>query len=167
MGKKCKILLLNPPSDNAIQQLGLLGDMVSANIENVNIVMPDASVRNDISGFVKREAVDLMVTFDLYGFERSTLAGGLSYNLLPCKQIHIITEKNLPNEKYLENPLSIAMFFYCTEESLYHYLLGKYPDLPYLETLKGWKNENGTDCVRQNAEALCKVIEEVIDICHL
>lgn len=110
---------------------------------------------------------DLLLTFDLYGFEWCTIMDKLSFNLLPCKQIHIITQANLPNEKYLEKQLSISMFFYCTDSQYYQYLLEKYPDIPYLKEVKGWKNSNDEESAESNAHILSDIIEEVMQICHI
>lgn len=53
---------------------------------------------------------DLLVTYNLAGFELCTLTDGLSYNLLSCRQLHFIEKDNCPNEKYLQKDKSINMF---------------------------------------------------------
>lgn len=115
----------------------------------------------------KEELYDIIMTFDLYQFNKTTLTDNISYNLLPCKQIHIITKDNLPNEKYLEKQLSISMFFYCMDSKYYHYLLEKYPDIPYLKEVKGWKSSDDEKSAETNANILSEIIEEVMQICHM
>ena len=106
------------------------------------------------------EAEDLLITFNLSGFERQTLTGGISYNLLNCKQIHILLEDTLPCEEKLAMPLSISMFFFCKGSGYYEYLLNTYPEIPYLQVIDDWKEENGV-------AMLTDIIVQVSDICHL
>lgn len=121
------------------------------------------------SGFqgMRESKPDIVFTFNLSGFNQTTLTDNISYNLLPCKQIHIITKDNLPNEKYLEKQLSISMFFYCTDSKYYHYLLEEYPDIPYLKEVKGWKSSDDEKSAETNANILSEIIEEVMQICHM
>ena len=116
---------------------------------------------------VRGENADLFVDFNLSGFNQTTLTDNISYNLLPCKQIHIITRDNLPNEKYLEKQLSISMFFYCTDSKYYQYLQEKYPDIPYLKEVKGWKNSDDEESAETNAKIMSEIIGEVMQICHM
>lgn len=134
--------------------------------EYVEVTLEVEGTCNSYGNIRKKEA-DLLLTFELMGFERSTLTDNISYNLLPCKQIHIITKDNLPNEKYLEKQLSISMFFYCTDSKYYHYLLEKYPDIPYLKEVKGWKSSDDEKSAETNANILSEIIEEVMQICHM
>lgn len=123
--------------------------------------------RQKILEKVAASSDSLLLTFDLHGFEWCTLTDNISYNLLPCKQIHIITKDKLPNEKYLEKQLSISMFFYCMDSKYYQYLLEKYPDIPYLKEVKGWKSSDDEKSAETNANILSKIIEEVMQICHM
>lgn len=114
---------------------------------------------------VKELSPDMLITVNLEGFEQSTLTDNISYNLLDCKQIHFIFDKNLPNERYLIKPLSISMFFYCTDDEYCKYLLEKYPDIPYLKTMNIEGIEQ--DSVTANVDALWKSVCEVMKICKL
>lgn len=107
---------------------------------------------------------DLLITFDLTGFEQSTLAGGISYNLLNCKQIHFLLNRNLSNESYLSKQLSLSMFFFCSDNDYYHYLMDTYPDIPYLEPIMSWKK---ADAGEINADALWLSICKVLKMCKL
>lgn len=55
----------------------------------------------------------LIITFDLVGFEQTTLMDGILYNLVSSKFLNFMLRKNLANEKFLSRQLSISMFFYC------------------------------------------------------
>lgn len=55
---------------------------------------------------------DLIVTFDLAGFERSTQSGSFLYNILPVKSIHFVkTETEAVLERLQKRKISIALFF--------------------------------------------------------
>lgn len=116
---------------------------------------------------IARAEPDLLLTLDLSGFEQSTLTGGLAYNLLNCKQIHLLLRDNLPEESCLSKQLSIAMFFYCAGTEYYKRLWDTYPDIPYLKQLKNWNLENTPTAVNKNAGILCNVILEVAQICRI
>ena len=103
-------------------------------------------------------AEDLLVTFNLSGFEQQTLAGGISYNLLNCKQIHILLDQNLPCEEKLALPLSISMFFFCQGQDYYEYLQSTYPEMPFLRKMDEWDKEGN---------ALADIITDVARLCHI
>ena len=98
---------------------------------------------------------------------QSTLTGGLAYNLLDCKQIHLLTRENLRDENCLSRQLSIAMFFYCAGAEYFRRLQAEYPDIPYLKQLNGWSLENTPTAINGNADILYNVILEVAGICHI
>lgn len=116
---------------------------------------------------IKRFNPDILITFNLTGFEQRTLAGSLAYNLLKCKQIHFLLDSNLKNEEYLKKQLSISMFFYCVGEEYYNYLKDTYPDLPYLKELKGWSRDDDQEAETTNANLLYECIQEIMKECHL
>ena len=72
----------------------------------------DFNKRIGLEQFVKDENPDLLISYNLAGFELSTLTDSVLYNLLDCRQFHFITKDNLPNEKYLEKLLSINLFVF-------------------------------------------------------
>lgn len=116
---------------------------------------------------IRRSAIDFLISFNLYGFEKSTLTDGIAYNLLDCKQIHILLESKLANEQYLAKQLTIAMFFYCADIQYCQLLLKKYPDIPYLKTIERWNNGCSQKELADNADILCDILYEVMEICHL
>ena len=119
---------------------------------------------------IRKSEADLFINFDLAGFEQSTLTDGIAYNLLDCKQIHILLRDKLPGERYLAKQLSISMFFYCADLKYCQYLQSKYPDMPYLKAIEGWKKngqENREDSIEKNAEIFCDIVREVLEICRM
>lgn len=108
---------------------------------------------------LSKETFDLIITFDLAGFEQTTLMGGISYNLVSSKFVNFLLHENLQNEKCLSKQLSLSMFFYCAGEEYETYLRENYPDIPYLKTLQG--SEETTEA------AIEAVVEEVLVECHL
>ncbi len=113
---------------------------------------------------IRKAEADLFVDFNLWGFEQGTLAGSIAYNLLDCKQIHILLDDTLPNEKQLEKQLSIAMFFYCVDAQYCQYLSERYSEIPYLKEVKGWKRTEAADDAEHNAALLCGIVEDVLRI---
>lgn len=110
---------------------------------------------------------DLLITFDLVGFENVTLTDNLSYNLYDCKQIHILTHDNLSNESMLNKPLSLAMFFYVVGDDYCNYLQNKYPGLPYLKKIDGWQPGDSESDKITNSQIISNIIDEVASICGL
>lgn len=144
----------------------LLQEKLQQQYQEASVSIWDAekpATREDI----RKAEADLFVDFNLLGFEQGTLAGSIAYNLLDCKQVHILLDDALPNEKQLEKQLSIALFFYCVDAQYCHYLLERYPELPYLKEAEGWKRTDGEDDAAHNAGLLCGIVEEVLRICHM
>lgn len=133
----------------------------AADIEIWHAIKPPT--REDI----KKAEADVFVDFNLFGFEQGTLAGSIVYNLLDCKQVHILLDAGLPNEKQLEKQLSIAMFFFCVDAQYGQYLAERYPELPCLKEVKGFRRTGAAADAEQNAGLLCEAVEEVLQRCHL
>ncbi len=108
---------------------------------------------------LSKDPFDLIITFDLVGFEQTTLMGGISYNLVNSKFVNFLLHENLQNEKYLSKQLSLSMFFYCTDRKYETYLREHYPDVPYLKSLQG--SEETVEAAMRSA------VEEVLAECHL
>jgi hypothetical protein len=122
---------------------------------------------NKVFGQLKEVSPDILITSDLAGFEQATLTDNLSYNLLDCKQIHLLFHEHLQNERFLEKPLSIAMFFYCLGDAYYQYLSGTYQNLPYLQKINGWKEGTDEACCMDNAEVISSIVSDVSKKCKL
>ena len=123
--------------------------------------------QRDITSAVKSLHPELLITVDLAGFEQRTLTDNISYNLLDCKQLHLLFHENLPNEKYLSKQLSIAMFFYCAGDTYYEYLCKLYPHVPYLRELPGWQFRRNEKVADKNAAILYAVLLEVLRECGM
>ena len=108
---------------------------------------------------LSKDPFDLIITFDLVGFEQTTLMGGISYNLVNSKFVNFLLHENLQNEKYLSKQLSLSMFFYCADRKYVTYLREHYPDIPYLKSLQG--SEETVEAAMRSA------VEEVLAECHL
>lgn len=108
---------------------------------------------------LSKDSFDLIITFDLVGFEQTTLMGGISYNLVNSKFVNFLLHENLQNEKYLSKQLSLSMFFYCADRKYGTYLREHYPDIPYLRSLQA--SEETVEAAMRSA------VEEVLAECHL
>lgn len=108
---------------------------------------------------LSKESFDLVITFDLAGFEQTTLMGGISYNLVNSKFVNFLLHENLQNEKYLTKQLSLSMFFYCAGSQYEAYLRKTYPDIPYLRSLD--ETEGSME------DAMKAAVDEVLAECHL
>lgn len=123
--------------------------------------------RRDIIGEIKAFHPDVLITTDLAGFEQCTLTDNISYNLLDCKQLHLLFHRDLPNEPYLAGQLSIAMFFYCAGDAYCDDLARKYPNLPYLKSFSEGCAEADIRDGERNAENLYRAFQEVLRECGL
>ena len=121
----------------------------------------------DIIGEIKSRHPDLLITTDLAGFEQCTLTDNISYNLLDCKQFHLLLHEDLPNEPYLKKQLSIAMFFFCTEDVRCEELIRKYPNLPCLKEMSGWQKGTERGAGERNAEILFDAFQEILQECGI
>ena len=87
--------------DNTCENLGrdlrhlldrLVCEKTFAQVEFVDT--SDMEKRAHLSDTLKSEAVDLLVTYNLAGFELCTLTDGLAYNLVDCRQIHLLKKRS-------------------------------------------------------------------------
>lgn len=67
--------------------------------------------RNDMIIYLQGLPINLLVTYNLAGFEQSTLTDGLAYNLVDCRQFHFIEKSDLTGEQFVHKEKSINMFF--------------------------------------------------------
>ena len=72
--------------------------------------------------------------------------------------------RNLSNESYLSKQLSLSMFFFCSDNDYYHYLIDTYPDIPYLEPIM---SQEKADVGVISVDALWLSICKVLEICKL
>lgn len=121
-----------------------------------------AQKADDIFREIKSQDPELLITVDLPGFEQCTLTDNVAYNLLRCKQFHLLLHESLPNEPYLAKPLNISMFFYCVSEGCRERLTRTYPDLPYLKVLEGWQYGEGQSARDHNSQVFHAAYREVL-----
>lgn len=128
--------------------------------KNKNVqVLEYYSEKDYLHTLLSKESFDLIITFDLAGFEQTTLMGGISYNLLNSKFVNFLLHENLQNEKCLSKQLSLSMFFYCAGSQYEKYLRENYPDIPYLRSLD--------EAASSMEVALKTAVDEVLVECHL
>lgn len=162
-----KIVFLQEQSDYSSSFLTEFQRILCRNQNHSLIVVQyDSRKERDVCGKVKKEAPDLLITTNLWGFEQCTLTDNLAFNLLDCKQIHLLLHQNNVNESCLKNQLSISMFFYCLEAD-YDYFLQNYSNLPYIKAMDGWLVGDNLDVKKTNAEILYGIVCEVQRVCEI
>lgn len=77
----------------------------------------DAIRRQLIPGMIKENIPDVLISYNLAGFEWTTLTDGLGYNLINCLQLHFIEKDELANEEMLDKLRGINLFIYDKRES--------------------------------------------------
>lgn len=90
---------------------------------------------------IREFAPDLMITEDLEGFEMCTLTDAVSYNLIHCRQLHLLLSEELSNERYLAKQLSLLMTFVCHDPARVAALTDKYPDIPEITTVENMPDD--------------------------
>ncbi len=123
-------------------------------------------LQGDLIGTIKEKNPELLLTVNLAGFDRVTLTDNIAYNLLDCKQLHVIIDDNLKNEKELEKLLSIAMFFACSSAEQCGQLKERYPHIPWMKCMEDWSLAEDL-CTDKNVEEIVKMLECVIKECRL
>lgn len=131
------------------------------------VVFQGLSLTRDVVGDIRKNGADLLITIDLAGFDRTTFTDGIAYNLLDCKQVHLLLHEQLENEGYLSKMLSIAMFFGCKNKEYAADLRAKYPDIPWLRVLDECRKCEIQEELRTEVMAIGKLLEEVLRECHL
>lgn len=118
-------LYSNAPAEIKEEFGSLLNNQLSSLIVNLNrdnssIQSTDVlffntstiSERDQIGKYIDTVKADLLVSYNLAGFEMSTLADSLSYNTIDCRQFHIIKQPDLPNKKYLNKLRGLNLFIF-------------------------------------------------------
>lgn len=116
---------------------------------------------------IKRKRPDFILCINMAGFESVTFTDNIAYNLLGCKQIHLLFGKNIKNEKLLNNDLSIAMFFVTTDVEYMKSLREKYTTLPWITALNGWNGSYDIESITRNKEIMQECIKKILQECKL
>ena len=163
-----KFIIVSEQSKNLIYGMEeLRNKLAGESNREVFCLQYNCGEHRDIIGEIKALHPDLLITTDLAGFEQCTLTDNISYNLLDCKQLHLMFHGKLLNEPYLARQLSIAMFFYCAGDACYDGLICKYPNIPYLKKISGWQESIEPQAQARNAEILYAAVEEVLQECGI
>lgn len=118
---------------------------------NYQVLVYDTSLeeKSNVYNALENEAPDLLITFDMEGFEQETQTGNLFYNLLTSKMLHFIFKDKEKYKEYLSGKLSLAMFFFSvgnSEAELYE-MKKKYENIPYLERVAYLKTEDMEEAI--------------------
>ena len=89
-----KILILTSPNNKYAKDLQKI---LSACYDTQSLEI--AQKRDFPHELLVTEHFDLIITFDLVGFEQTTLMDGILYNLVSSKFLNFMLQKNLANEK--------------------------------------------------------------------
>lgn len=161
-----KIVILTEQPINSICGMRYFRDKLSGKDKaEVTCLQYVSERKRHIMGDIKALRPYLLITVDLPGFEQCTLTSNVSYNLLDCKQLHLLLHENLRNESYLAGQLSIAMFFYCAGDALYNRLAQRYPYLPYLKKIPGEQEKPDDQTEKGNGERYYGALQEMLREC--
>lgn len=99
---------------------------------------------------------ELIVTFDLVGFERSTQSGSFLYNIIPVKSVHFVgPETETVRERLQKRKISIALFFVFLgiTEAQYKEIEKELPELPWMQLCQ--------TCREEIEKVLSDILEEI------
>ncbi len=108
---------------------------LSASGHSTKCIFRAPSDQRNIMKDIRDFEPEMLITEDLEGFEMCTLTDAVSYNLIHCRQLHILFSEELNNERYLAKQLSLLMTFVCTDPARVDTLAAKYPDLPEITSV--------------------------------
>ena len=93
--------------------------------------------KENIVANIKNENPDLCVVENLEGFDMRTLTDAVAYNLIHCRQIHLLYNSAEWEKKCeaLEGQLSLNMFFLCKEEDTAKRLGETYKQIPFIKSM--------------------------------
>ena len=99
---------------------------------------------------LKEQEISYLVTLDMAGFGWSTLLEGSVYNLLPTKQLHLLTGDRGQYDMLLQKEYAINLFFFTDNPDTLRGWESRYPLLPHLELMP-------------EQEKLADVVDKVIE----
>lgn len=94
------------------QLSALLEEMTSIGNAEIFFTYPEETGFVDMDRQIKETSIDLLVSYDLTGFEFVTLTDNYSYNLYTLPQIHICSPKE---KESVDAVTAVNMFFYEVE----------------------------------------------------
>lgn len=122
--------MIGSTAGNLHKNQNRITDELSASGHSVKCIFRAPSDQRNIMKEIREFEPELLITEDLEGFEMCTLTDAVSYNLIHCRQLHILFSGELNNERYLAKQLSLLMTFVCADPARVETLTAKYPDLP-------------------------------------
>lgn len=91
---------------------------------------------------LREQDISYLVTVDMAGFGWSTLLEGSVYNLLPAKQLHLLTGDRGQYDALLQREYAINLFFFTDNPETFRGWENRYSLLPHLELMSGLKELN-------------------------
>lgn len=117
----------------------------------------------DFYEYLKKEDADYLLSFDMAGFEKSTLQESSAYNILYAKQIHVLLKNDSKYRKFLGREQALNLFFFAAGEREVRKYREEYPHLLNLEEMPelAVSSQITEEKQRHNKEALQQIIEKV------
>lgn len=142
---KKAVLVYNSENEKEAYKVASVLPKWNYEYENINLTVQQ---KEGYRRLVKDD-FDLLITFDMAGFEKGTETGSLFYNLLSCKTIHFLYGNKQEYACYLSNKLSLGMlFFVLSNEEDAQKMKAQYPDMFYL---KAFPENTDREIIIQNA----------------
>lgn len=118
--------------------------------ETVSLPICEEQPWENYRSLLREEDASYLVTLDMAGFSWSTLLEGSVYNLLPAKQLHLLTGDRGQYEILLQKEYAINLFFFTDNPDTFLDWESRYPFLPHLELMSG-------------QEKLANVVDKIIE----
>lgn len=88
------------------------------------------------SGMIENEKPQLLVTFDMAGFEMRTLLEKATYNTMPYRMAHfLLKDYEAYKKEWLEDDMNFSMFFYASEQTG-QAIKERHPDIEHVTVLE-------------------------------
>ncbi|MBD5545503.1 MAG: hypothetical protein HDR01_14985 [Lachnospiraceae bacterium] len=131
-------------------------------METVYFLQQD-NEKSQTHGKLSEIDADYLVSFDMAGFEISTLTEGSAYNLLYAKQIHILFQNDWKYQRFLQQDLAMNLFLFVGDEYLFKKYKQEYPHILNLEAMQPlYLGEKLTEEQQEkNGEAIRWVLKKV------
>lgn len=117
----------------------------------------------DLYTCLREKDPDYILTFDMAGFEKTTLQEGAAYEILYAKQLHVLLNSEEKHQKFLRRDQPLNFFFFVQGEKTAEKYKREYPQLLNIDEMGELKiayhlSEEERD---SNRMALQKIIKKV------
>lgn len=138
----------------------IIPELISAFDRDEVVVVERRTVsgqKENIIEKIKIENPGLLIVENLEGFDMRTLTDAVAYNLIHCRQIHILNDEKVWHsfESVLGGQMSLNMFFMCKGKKEFGRLIESYPQIPYIEAYED--NENRVERILKLSNYICKL----------